>query len=255
MNITFKVESSNVWKASEGLLYTIVYAPNNPASKDLQGDWIARKSLRDCAHTYLESGEVRLNHEQKLTPEQARVVESYILDEDTRVQGRLCKAGTWIAVFKLNDPDLIQAVRDGDLRGVSMHGVAKRNDNGELYECKVSELSLVSKPASGIPFITLKSNADVPFLERPEVIDILRQTASVVEGLKLQAALKEKLEAEAHARAQRPQRVRTRVYDTYEAYENSAAQVRRKNARATFIAECHETAMRNKGKHQSDYGR
>jgi len=119
------------------------------------------------------------------------------------------------------------------------------------------ELSLVFLPYSPVVSAArpLIIKGTVPFLETEEAKSILRQVAGVVEQLKAEQAAKELAQALAkEAQAQRPQRIRTRVYDNYEQYENSAAQARRRTARETFYAECLETARHNRNK-QSDFGK
>lgn len=213
MNARISIQSPNVWKSTEGLVYSIVYAPNN--GPDLQGDWIGRKALRDCAHNYLEYGEVRLNHQERLSPDRAKVVESYVTEEDTRIHNRLVKAGSWVAVFKLLDPDLIEMVRKGKLRGVSLAGIGKRMDSGELYECSINEISLVDSPASGIPFIAMKSNGDID-LEHPAVIQQLRALQTVVDGMK--EDLQDKEQAEARAERRRAEQRHSWMLENSEEY-------------------------------------
>ena len=122
-----------------------------------------------------------------------------------------------------------------------------------LKDIDIVEISLVFSPNTPVvPAARPLIIKGTPFLEDPATLEILRGLNAVVEQLKADQAAKEQA-AQAPA-PKRPQRIRRRSFDPYEDYENSAAQARRKSARETFYAECHELAQYNKTK-QSDLGK
>jgi len=129
----------------------------------------------------------------------------------------------------------------------------------KLADVDVFEISFIFAP--GKPAVPgarpLIIKGEVPFLEREDVLQALRELNVVVEGLKAAELAKQE---QAQREAAKPRRQpRIRAYDEfgrtpYEQFESFADTERRRSARADFYAECRETGIRNAGK-QSDYGR
>lgn len=115
----------------QGLLTALVYVPNRP---DSQGDWAKSDVIKEMAHSsFLEMEGINVRHKDSvLKPEQAQVVESFIVQkQDPRFSdvkdysGNPVNAeGSWAVVIKIEDESLRQAYRDGEWNGVSMEGEA-----------------------------------------------------------------------------------------------------------------------------------
>lgn len=92
------------------------------------------------------------------------VLANWISDTDTTIAGRTVPAKSWLATVKVLNPEIIELVNKGELRGFSLSstyvgGVEKKTDERVSYsDLQSSEeiipirISLVKKPANGFAF-------------------------------------------------------------------------------------------------------
>lgn len=132
----------------------------------------------------------------------------------------------------------------------------------KLANIEIFEISFIfspNKPAvQGAIALLVKSG--VPFLERPEVLQALRDLDKVVEGMKAQQLAKEQEAAVARQRAKTPKRIVRRDFDSFEEQERIA---RARTRQAEFYRQCLESSRpvvdpitgREFRRFQSDYGR
>lgn len=92
------------------------------------------------------------------------VLANWISDTDTTIAGRTVPAKSWLATVKVLNPEIIELVNKGELRGFSLSstyvgGVDKKTDERVSYsDLQSSEeiipirISLVKKPANGFAF-------------------------------------------------------------------------------------------------------
>ena len=106
-----------------GLVYGIVYEPN---VKDTDGDYATAEEIEKAAHSFLPRAMMNIQHEKDSSAD-VDVVESYIAPQDIMIPGskELAKAGSWILVTKINDPELKKSIADGTITGYSLEGTAK----------------------------------------------------------------------------------------------------------------------------------
>ena len=95
-----------------------------PSTIDSQGDCVSKTEIRKAAHNFmLSSQRICKEHSE---PVEVSVVESGIAPVDYEVNGQLVRAGSWVLCCKIHDPEIWQAVKDGDLTGLSIAGSGKR---------------------------------------------------------------------------------------------------------------------------------
>lgn len=97
-----------------------------PNRFDLHDEGLSVNEVEAACHYYNKNhfGQCDINH--LFDVDCARVIESYILEVDTDIDGKLLKAGTWMAKTEIDKSptgDVIwEAILSGDLAGYSPEG-------------------------------------------------------------------------------------------------------------------------------------
>ena len=102
------------------IVFGEVYAPT--LIPDSDGDIMSTESIELMAHTFMKSygqGSIDVNHDNNIVP--ATVVETFIARKDDPV----FIEGAWVVGVHIEDSDIWQGVKEGDLNGFSMEGFAK----------------------------------------------------------------------------------------------------------------------------------
>lgn len=114
--------------AEKRLVYGVVLEPN---VVDSQNEWERPETIERTAHLFLAkyNEETELGHQHATFDIRAEVVESYIAPQDLDFDGELTaenviRKGSWVLVVHITDDELWQAVKDGDITGFSIGGVA-----------------------------------------------------------------------------------------------------------------------------------
>lgn len=104
------------------LVYGIVYAPDET---DTQGDTMEAAEIEKAAHEFLAAGRTaNVDKQHNQQADKGLVVESYILGEDDE-RFPDDPAGAWAVVIKVTDDDTWAEIKKGDLKGISMQGLAE----------------------------------------------------------------------------------------------------------------------------------
>lgn len=121
---TFSKDMIIIKADEERFVYGIVYEPDEV---DTQGDTATEESIRKAAHFYMiNTQKIKVNH--KGSQVAVDVLESYLAPVDLAVAGRPIKKGTWMLGVRVNDPDIWDQVKAGELQGFSMAGIAHSED-------------------------------------------------------------------------------------------------------------------------------
>ena len=104
------------------LVYGEVLVPNEV---DAQGDIISPEVIEDAAHNFLASYRNLDYKHLYLANDQANIVESYISPVDFSVNDHIIKKGSWIMVTKIIDDQLWDEIKNGELNGYSIVGIAQ----------------------------------------------------------------------------------------------------------------------------------
>ena len=101
-----------------------------PDTIDAQGHTITAAEIELAAHDFLisynETTKIGYMHKDFTRP--LALVESWIAPFDLELNGRSVIKGTWIVTVKVIDDETWAAVKDGKIRGFSIHGTAYAED-------------------------------------------------------------------------------------------------------------------------------
>jgi len=102
----------------------IVMVPDEP---DMHGDVTSAEEIQKACHNFnLFCRQPNLFHISKTN--MFEFAESYIAPVDMQIGEEVIKAGTWLANIQINDDDLWQAVKDGEVSGLSIGALAAVED-------------------------------------------------------------------------------------------------------------------------------
>lgn len=154
------------------IVYGPVLVPDEP---DTDNDVVTAEKIEEVAHKFVEEyGNIDLMHTLNNV---GKLVESYILPMDWQIDDQLLiPKGSWMMGVRVMDEDTWQAVKDGNLGGFSIMGIAKaamksaekkaaekRTTLADLGEdWIVNAVSLVDEPA--VPkakWVAIKSKTEV----------------------------------------------------------------------------------------------
>lgn len=111
----------------------------------------SKNSVKQIAQKYIKdnnANNITLEHEKPTNG--VSLVESWIVDsakyDKSKAYGLTAKPGTWMGVFKVENPQVWAKVKSGDYRGISLEGLfshvlIKANKVEEIFEKELSELS------------------------------------------------------------------------------------------------------------------
>ena len=121
---TRTVDVKIVSKSSEGEDERIVFGVVlEPETVDSQGDIYSEDVIRKTAYQFMEKyQQFGLQHTEMI--DDVRVLESYIAPVDFSVEGKSIKKGTWLMRSRIIDDSIWKAVKDGQITGYSIGGVA-----------------------------------------------------------------------------------------------------------------------------------
>lgn len=96
-----------------------------PDEEDGQGQIYDKKAVEDACHFWMEQFQQMTEmHTEELEEKQYAVLECYIAPVDFVLNGNDVKEGTWLLMIRVNDDDLWQQIKDGELNAFSIGGVA-----------------------------------------------------------------------------------------------------------------------------------
>jgi len=105
----------------EQIVYGIVYAPNEV---DTQGDFSTEEEIRKAAYSFALNGfKMKINHRGGRIL--ATVLESYLAPSDLTIEETPIQKGTWLLCAKIHDKDIWKKVKEGEITGFSMAGIAE----------------------------------------------------------------------------------------------------------------------------------
>jgi hypothetical protein len=111
----------------------------------------SKDTVKQIAQKYIKdnnANNVTLEHEKPTNG--VSLVESWIVDsakyDKSRAYGLNSKPGTWMGVFKVDNPQVWQGVKSGDYRGISLEGLfshvlIKASAVEDIFEKDITELS------------------------------------------------------------------------------------------------------------------
>lgn len=121
----------------------IVY---EPMTEDSHGNYMTEEEITKAAYWFAKNGnQVDLQHSFEPL-EDAAVVESYVAKCDMEINGQSIKKGTWLMTVEVNDPDVFEAIKKGEITGFSMGGVGKYSSEDVALD-DVAKTAIPTTPA------------------------------------------------------------------------------------------------------------
>jgi hypothetical protein len=187
--------------AERKLLLGIALIPDKPIYRnDENGEYeltFNAQTIEKVAHNFVKAGKVNNateEHSVSLSGEQVSVVQSWIIEDDVHDKTRKfgfskdnAPVGSWAVMMRVDDPQLFQKAKNGDLKGFSIEGLFdtqlinfKTNDmNVETITKAITDgfENLVSKFATqeAEKPVELQEDAEMPEAENPEQEDNIMQ--------------------------------------------------------------------------------
>lgn len=113
--------------------YAIVYAPDE---KDLQDDYADAQTIRRAAYDFMKQGRLHnIDEEHDFDAKQASVVESWIVRENDALFSEEAE-GAWAVGIQVGDPDLWNALKSGELTGISLAGWSREEAEIDVFTQK-----------------------------------------------------------------------------------------------------------------------
>ncbi|AQW80783.1 XkdF-like putative serine protease domain-containing protein [Campylobacter pinnipediorum] len=107
----------------KGVVYGIVYAPDEV---DTQGDLASAAEIEKAAYAFMKGlNGANVDRDHNFKPDGAYVAESWIVRENDALF-KSEKVGSWAVAIKLESEELKQAVKKGEIAGISMAGTGER---------------------------------------------------------------------------------------------------------------------------------
>ncbi len=127
----------------KGVIYGVVYAPDEV---DSQGDFATAGEIEKAAYAFMKArNTTNVDVDHSFEPEAAFVAESWIVKGGDSIFPDE-PVGSWAVAIKLEDEDLKALAKSGELAGISMAGVAQKNEvekSGEVGDKPFEEFFAV----------------------------------------------------------------------------------------------------------------
>lgn len=101
-----------------------------PEQVDLHGDIYSADEVRKACHNYNQHS-MKANLLHLVETDTFSIVESYISQVEMVLGEQVIKAGSWLVVTQMNDDEIWEEVKNGNLTGVSIGGYAETEDLDE----------------------------------------------------------------------------------------------------------------------------
>lgn len=105
----------------ERLVGCVVYEPD---VEDAHGDWADAEAVKAMCYAFMEDrAEIDVQHDGEAID--ATAVENFLMPVDCNWHGQPVTKGTWCMVIRVNDDDIWDMVRSGELTGFSFDATAE----------------------------------------------------------------------------------------------------------------------------------
>ncbi len=155
----------------KGIVYGIVYSPDDV---DTQGDSASADEIVKAAYEFMKSrNTLNVDKEHSFKVEKAFVCESWIIKANDPLFPNE-KEGTWAVGIKLDDEELKEAVKKGDIAGLSMAGNAVKEDD-KTQTTKSESFSLKDLTEAIKKAFTIEKNEGDETLDKEKLQEVLKE--------------------------------------------------------------------------------
>ena len=100
-------------------LKQVTYVAMLPDSTDLTGDYTSAEEVRKAKESF-NSSQQRANLFHMSMTDTFSVIESYLAPADMILSNQAVLKGTWLMTLQINDDELWESVKSGDINGISI---------------------------------------------------------------------------------------------------------------------------------------
>jgi len=130
------------------MVFCIVYSPDET---DSQGDSAASEVIKEAAYNFMKCARTNnVDRQHDFIPDEGFVAESWIVKENDSLFPDE-PAGSWAVGIKVENEDTWLLIKEGEITGVSLAGIALTEDiekQNESLQEKVKEFFISGNPAS-----------------------------------------------------------------------------------------------------------
>ncbi len=101
------------------IVYGVLLVPDEP---DLEGDQFSIDIIKSACEKY--SNKLQVDEQHRFANPELEVVDSFIAPDGYTIEGNAVKPGSWVVGIRTEDQDVIDKIRRGDYRGLSIEGSA-----------------------------------------------------------------------------------------------------------------------------------
>lgn len=143
------------------LVYGTVYEPD---VVDSQGDMASAEVIEKAAHSFLQKlHNKNVDTQHDFVADDGAVVESFILRSDDPLFPET-KKGSWVVAIKVAKDETWEAVKKGDITGLSMAGFAAVEEVAKEEKSLLKQLGeLIAKHVSGVQFTPVAKDFNTEF--------------------------------------------------------------------------------------------
>jgi hypothetical protein len=176
-------------------LYGIVYAPDE---MDAHGDWADAETIRQAADDFMRNGRaMQVDKEHDFTPVPAFVAESWLIRKGDPLFPEE-REGAWAVGIQVEDSSLWEAIKAGEVEGISLAGTARVGKGfwHRFFQRKEHDMTPDEVRALVREVIDETAKAAEAEAEREKLEKSLNEKAEAIEALKKALAEKETALAE-----------------------------------------------------------
>jgi hypothetical protein len=130
MTIQSKSQVVSIRKSKDEELKQVMYVAMSPDEVDLHGDITAEDEVRKACHNFNTFCR-KANLFHVVETDTFSIVESYIAPVDFVLEDTLVKKGTWLVNLQIQNDEVWELVKSGDINGVSIGAFANVQEIGE----------------------------------------------------------------------------------------------------------------------------
>ena len=121
---TLKSKPKVVAKSTNEELMQVTYVAMLPDEVDLQGDYTSADEVRKAMESFNRSPK-RANLFHRMMTDTFEVIESYLAPTTFELGGIEVQKGTWLMTLQVNDDEVWDLIKSGDLNGISIGCMAE----------------------------------------------------------------------------------------------------------------------------------
>lgn len=120
-----------------------------PMEEDAHGNYMTKEEIQKACYWFAKNGNnVDLEHNENKI-DSCFVVENWVCKSNCVINGQAVKEGSWVMTVEVNDYELFEKIKNGQINGFSMGGVGKYSKDDTIIEkTQMSKKSILTQIAN-----------------------------------------------------------------------------------------------------------